>query len=207
MGKSIVRIITAASLLIIFSAPAFAVAPKPSTRVYEGPSSVPAQIEDVTYVTGIPEIDVQKYTQYAQYNGMLDLGTTEAIFYKTRIDQKDGKGTESVEMFKIPYSAIKELYFGYDAVFKAANDTLPTALNTIYDRGGWPLFSARSLPLHMYMKKRAVSPIIVIYERGKNPTSIVFMAPDGPAKTIYLLLGKQAGLKVKEPKTTNEVQK
>ena len=156
MGKSMVRIAILAVLLFVDSLPVFAVAPKRSKKVYEGPSSVPAIIKSVTYVTGIPEIDVQRYTQYAQYSGWLDLGTTEAVFYRTRIDQNTGKGTESVEMFKIPYSAIKELYFGYDAIFKAANDTLPTALNTIYDRGGWPLFSPRALPLHMYIKKRAV---------------------------------------------------
>ncbi len=201
------KILFALSLFVFvlsISTSSYAVKAKKSGKIYQPPASVPASFNDVTYVTGIPEIDVRKYTDYAQASGRFDLNEKGAIFYKTQIDQKKGKGLESVEYFKIPYSDIKELYFGYDAIFKAANDALPTALKTIYDRGGWPVFSARALPLHVYMKKRLVSPVVIFYMRGKTLTSLVLMTRDGPAKAIYTLLAKQAGIKVKEPMTMEE---
>ena len=67
------------------------------------------------------------------------------------------------------------------------------------------MFSPRVLPLHMYMKKRHQSPVIVYYDRGKKLTSVVLMARDGPAKAIYLLLAKQAGIEAKEPRTADDV--
>ena len=201
-----INIIRAAVVAFVLLVPlsASAVKARPVIDVYSGPPEVPTVIENVEYVTGIPEIDVRKYADYAPVNGWLDVKLGEAIYYKTRIDQKRSKGLESVELFKIPYSEIKELYFGYDAVYKAANDALPTALKTIVDRGGWPVFSARTLPLHMYMKKKNISPVVVFFNRNGTLTSIVFMTNNNNAKSIYLLLAKQSGLKVNEPKTSVE---
>jgi len=197
--------------IIIFcfflSSQSFGVQPR-KAKPHDISDTIPAKIDDVSYVTGVEDIDVSKYSQQQQYRGWFDLNEDEAIFRRNMIDQKKGKGITAVDIIKFKYKDIKELYFGYDAIYKAANDSLPTALTKIYNRGasyfvGAPMY----MPLHQFLKQKNRSPIIIYIQQENKLISLVLLAPNNKAKALYLLLAKQSGLKVKEPIVGQDAEK
>ncbi|HPQ81733.1 MAG TPA: hypothetical protein PLZ86_08425 [bacterium] len=196
------RLLTFAVLALVaaaFLSTADARRPRKS-RSYEAPDSLPAKIDNVSYVTGLPEIDVRKYSKQEQWTGWFELGEKEAAFKRKRLAQGGKRGLEEVDIVRFPYSSVTDLAFGYDAIYRAANDSLPTALAKIYNRGA-SYFVGGSIyaPLHEFMKQRNRSPVVVFFKRDGKLTSLVLLSSHGRAEALYRLLAKGAGIKVKEP--------
>ena len=113
-------------LLIVVPSTAWAVKPRRSPP-YDAPTTVPASIGTVYYITGLPEIDTHKYEQKSRgkYKGRFDFGKKDVTFRRTRMRQDGRRGLEDLDIVRFKYSNITALYYGHDAVHKAAAG-LPT---------------------------------------------------------------------------------
>lgn len=206
MNSSLKGIFVAA-ICIVIALPSLTLAVKAKKgKEYDAPQTLPAKIDDVSYVTGLPEVDVRKYSKQEQWRGWFELGETDAAFRRTRLDQKKGRGVEEVDIVRFRYADVTDLSFGYDAIYRAANDSLPTALSKIYNRGAsYFIGGSIYVPLHEFLKQRNRSPVVVFFKRDGNITSLVLLASHDKAEALYRLLAKGAGLTVKDPVSSQDV--
>ena len=140
----------------------------------------------IRYVTGLPEID-EKSSCFS-YSIKFEFGDKDLILKRRMIDQTKGKGLTDVEIARIKYSEIKDLLFGYDAIYAAQEGGLPTAQSRICGN--------QKLTVVMQMWK---SPVVIMMERGGKKISFVVTARNPEALRLYGSLAARAGVKVKTP--------
>lgn len=140
----------------------------------------------VLYITGLPEID-GAHTCYT-YSVRFEFGPDDLILERNMIDQKKGRGVEEVEVTRIPYAAIRELLFGYDAIYAAQEGALPTAQKV----------TCNDLPLKVSMQVLK-SPLAILFDRDGKRISAVVAARDKDALALYQGLADRTRLKVKTP--------
>lgn len=196
-------IITFLLLILVIPETAFAVKP-PKKGAYVPPESIPAKIDGIIYITGLPEIDTDKYVQKRKYKGWFELNEKGAAYRRSRaVQTKAGKKgrrrVEEIDILRFDYPDIKELYFGRDAIKRSRSD-LPTAEKVIHDdsKSAWtgiPVYT----PLPDYLTRKTKAPIIIIFKRGDTVISLVVRGGPGKIRALYNLLAKQTGLKVKPP--------
>ncbi len=156
-------------------------------RVEGTPSPVATGDEiAVAYLTGLPEIDRQ--TTCFSYNVRLAFDDSDIVLKRNMIDQKRGKGIEEVEITRIRYADIKDLLFGYDAIYAAQEGELPTANERLCNN--------QKLTTFMQIIK---SPVVIMIGKGDKRVSFVVSAPDNSAVRLYYGLADRAKLKVKTP--------
>ena len=174
--------------LVLFAFPltTYAVKPRPA-KPYVPPTKVPATIGKVTYVTGYPPLDTDKYARRIRYRGRFELGEHAVVFRRTRIKQDGRKGVESVDILGFRYSDIEKLYIGKDAMEQIKKGSLPTATKKVFDTD-WGFF----VPLEKYVTRKLQSPVIIFYKHEGKTLSLVVMASHIRAQTLYKLLSKQA---------------
>lgn len=140
----------------------------------------------VVYLTGLPDIDDK--TPCYTYSVRLRFDERDIVLTRNQIDQKKGKGVEEVEVSRIPYSAVKDLLFGYDAAYAAQENKLPTARAMMCNN--------QRLVMTLQIMK---SPVVIFFEKDGRPISFVVAAPDPKALRLYRGLADRAKLKIKPP--------
>lgn len=140
----------------------------------------------IRYLTGLPEID-QKSPCFS-YNVKLAFDDKDLVFKRRMIDQEKGKGLTDVEIMRMKYADIKDLLFGYDAIYAAQEGELPTAQPLICGN--------QKLTLLM---QRMKSPVAIIMERDGKRISFVFWAPNRDALRLYRSVAGRANVKIKTP--------
>lgn len=161
---------------------AHAVKARPA-KAYVAPTSVPATIKQVTYVTGLPNLDNDKYKRRLRYKGRFELGKTGAVFTRTRAKQDGGRGVEDVDILRFSYSDVEKLYYGKDAISLIDKEALPTAAKEVFD-ADWGVF----VPLWKYVRRRLQLPVIIFYKHKGKTLSLVVIANHARAKALYQLL-------------------
>ena len=188
------------TLLIAVPSTVLAIKPRRSPP-YDAPTTVPASIGTVYYITGLPKIDTHKYEEKSRgkYKGRFDFGKKDVTFKRTRMRQDGRRGLEDVDIVRFKYSNVTDLYYGHDAIQKAVAG-LPTGSKNIYDGTRSALFGVpHYTPLPEFMKHRYMPPVIIFFKRGKETISLVVRGAPARMKALYNLLAKQARLKVKPP--------
>jgi len=140
----------------------------------------------IRYVTGLPEID-EKSSCFS-YSIKFEFGDKELILKRRMIDQTKGKGLTDVEISRIRYSEIKDLLFGYDAIYAAQEGALPSAQMMICGN--------QKLTVVMQMWK---SPVAIMMDRGGRKVSFVVSAQNPDALRLYRSLASRANVKTKTP--------
>lgn len=140
----------------------------------------------VRYVTGLPEID-EKSMCYS-YSVKFEFGDKELILKRRMIDQKKGRGLTDVEIARMKYTEIKDLLFGYDAIYAAQEGGLPSAQSRICGN--------QKLTVVMQMWK---SPVAIMMDRGGRKVSFVVSARNPDALRLYRSLAGRANVKIKTP--------
>lgn len=148
----------------------------------------------VFYVTGYPDID--QTTPCFMYSVWFEFEDGDAVLKRNMIDQKKGKGVEEVEIFRIKYADIKDLLYGYDAIYAAQEGQLTTAqtmicngqrLTTLMQVGG--------------------APLAIMFLKDKKMTSLVVRASDAEALRLYRALAERAKIKPRTPLTYKGIVK
>jgi hypothetical protein len=140
----------------------------------------------IRYITGLPEIDSESMCY--SYNIKFEFGDKELILKRRMIDQKKGRGLTDVEIARMKYAEIKDLLFGYDAIYAAQEGELPSAQPMICGN--------QKLVVVMQMWK---SPVAIMMERGGKKISFVVTAPNRDALKLYRSLAGRANVKTKTP--------
>ena len=141
---------------------------------------------EINYLTGLPEID--QTTRCFTYNARVAFEGGDLVLKRNRIDQARGKGVEAVEIARIPYAAIKDLLFGYDAAYAAQEGKLATAQSQ--------LCNGQSLVMTLQMVK---FPVVILYEKDGKPVSFVLWARDADALRLSQGLAERAKIKTHTP--------
>ncbi len=140
----------------------------------------------VRYITGLPEIDAK--SMCFSYSVKLEFGGDELILERRMIDQEKGRGLTDVEIARMKYSDIKDLLFGYDAIYAAQEGELPTAQQMIC--------GSQKLTVFMQMWK---SPVAIMMDRNGSKVSFVVTADNRAALKLYRGLADRANVKIKTP--------
>lgn len=140
----------------------------------------------IVYVTGIPDIDAS--TPCFAYNVRLEFSETDAILKRNMIDQSRGRGVSEVEVMRIPFKAIKELLFGYDAIYAAQEGKLLTAQRPTCNNGKLTTFL-----------QRMPTPLAILYDDQGKRISFVLLAPLDDAVSLYQALAARAKVKTVTP--------
>lgn len=179
------KILTSFFLVLLFPSLCLAV----NWKRVEMSGKVPSAGDKITvaYVTGLPEID--QSTPCFQYSVWLEFGDGDIALKRNMIDQKKGKGVEEVLIMQIKYSDIKDLLFGYDAVYAAQMDQLPTAQKRI----------CNSQNLTTFLQMPGGAPVAIMFMKDGKPVSFVVRAPNEAAARLYLGLADKTKIKVKTP--------
>jgi len=148
---------------------------------------VPAGEEiGVRYVTGLPEIDAK--SMCFSYSVKLVFEDKELVLKRRMIDQEKGRGLTDVEIARMKYSDVKDLLFGYDAIYAAQEGELPTAQQMIC--------GSQKLTVFMQMWK---SPVAIMMDRDGSKVSFVVTADNRAALKLYRGLADRANVKIKTP--------
>jgi len=169
-------------IAILFPMTSYAVEAR-SAKPYAAPTAVPATIEQVTYVTGLPSLDNDKYKRRLRYKGQFELGKTGAAFVRTRAKQHGGRGVEDVDIARFNYSDVEKLYYGEDALKQIDNGALPTVAKEVFD-ADWGVF----VPLWKYVRRRLQQPVVILYKHKGQTISLVVIAHHARSKVLYQLL-------------------
>lgn len=146
----------------------------------------PGEAIAVQYLTGLPEID--KTTACFSYNVKLAFDDRDLVLKRNMIDQKKGKGVEEVEILRIRYADIKDLLFGYDAIYAAQEGELTTAQERFCDNQKLTTFM-----------QRIGAPLAILMVQGGKPVSFVLGAPSESALRLYRGIADRAKVKIKPP--------
>lgn len=140
----------------------------------------------VYYMTGLPDIDSAH--KCFTYDVRLKFEESDIVLLRNMIDQKKGKGVEEVEVARIRYADIKDLLFGYDAIYASQEEALPTAQKLTCQN--------QQLTMVLQIMK---SPVAILFDKDGKRISFVVTAPDQAALALYRGLADRAKLKVKTP--------
>jgi hypothetical protein len=140
----------------------------------------------VRYLTGLPEIDAT--TPCYAYNVKLVFDAKDLVLKRHMIDQEKGKGLVDVEVARMKYADIKDVLFGYDAVYALQENKLSTAQQMIC--GNQKL---------LLLMQRMKSPVAIIMNAGGKQVSLVVVAPNRDALALYRGLGARTKVKLQTP--------
>lgn len=188
MKINLKKILLIAALVIVSSNVA-AVEPRPNTK--DAPTSIPATIQGIFYITGLNEIDTNKYEEKNRnkYRGWLELGNNDVSFRRTRMKQDGSKGVEDIDIVRFRYHDITEIYYGNDAINRATSK-LPSGLDNVYSDT-----RAQYVPLPEFMRHRSLAPIIIFFKRDGSTVSLVLRGSPNTLAAAYILITKKTGLK------------
>jgi len=140
----------------------------------------------IFYVTGYPDID--ESTPCFMYNIWFEVDQDDAIVKRNMIDQKKGKGLDEVEIFRIKYADIKDLLYGYDAIYAAQQDELPTVQKSICN--GQKLTTLMQI---------GGAPLAVLFTKDRKTISLVVRSSNEDSLRLYRALAERARIKPKTP--------
>lgn len=161
---------------------------RPPRSPYQPPRTVPAQIHGLRYVAGVKAIDESKYPGDYRPRVWADFSKKDFSLRRQRIDQKTlnnkARKLEKVDIVRIPYKKIIDVWYGDSALKKLAVTKLPTL-----PRNVWNFQTGTYEPLGVYLDQRYRSPVVVIYRVSrKKRGAVVFMGPHEKAAASSALL-------------------
>lgn len=166
---------------------AWAVIPPPRSP-YTAPQDVPAEIRGLRYIAGLRSVDDNKYTNDYRPIVWAELSKKDFALRRQRIDQttlnEKARKLEQIDLVRIPYKKITEVWYGEDALRKLAVSNLPTVPHII-----WDFTTSSYQPLEVFLNQRHRSPIVVLYKDGRKKSgSIIMLASHEKGAAIYTLL-------------------
>lgn len=186
MHRSIfVAIIVVIGLSFSLTADAVIKGPK---SPYQPPSKLPAEIHGLRYIAGLTAIDSKKYPGDYRPVVWAELSKKDFALRRQRIDQttlnKKARKLEKIDLVRIPYKKIDEVWYGEEAIKKLAVTNLPTV-----PRNVWNFRSGSYDPIEVFLDQRYRSPVVVIYRKGrKKRASLIVMGSNEKSAALYGLL-------------------
>lgn len=184
--------ITAAAMVValglLLAFPAHAV--RIRTRApYRAPRTVPAHIHGLRYIAGVSAIDRNKYPGDYRPKVEADFSKKEFSLVRQRIDQRTlnrkARKLEKIDIVRVPYKKIIDVWYGEDALKKLAVTKLPSL-----PRNVWNFRTGTYVPLEIFLDQRYRSPVVVIYKlsRKKRGAVVIMGAHEKSAAVSALLL-------------------
>jgi hypothetical protein len=182
-------ICTAFIALLMFGAalPIHAVM-RPPRAPYRAPRTVPAQIHGLRYIAGVKAIDESKYPGDYRPKVWADFSKKDFSLRRRRIDQgtlnRKARKLEKVDIVRIPYKKVIDVWYGEAALKKLAVTKVPTL-----PRNVWNFQTGTYEPLGVYLDQRYRSPVVVIYKVSrKRKGAVLFTGPNEKAAACSALL-------------------
>ncbi len=188
--KRIAGIVFVIIVVIAVAASSWAVIPPPRSP-YIAPSTIPAEIHGLRYIAGLADIDQNKYTHDYRPKVWAAFDKKEFALQRQRIDQrtlnKKARKLEQIDVVRIPYKKITDVWYGDDALRKLAVTNLPTIPRNLWDHR-----SSSYQPVEVFLDQRYQSPVVILYNKSrKKRGAIIVMGSHEKSSAVYSLLIQQ----------------
>lgn len=179
-----------AGLLILPTSIARAVTP-PSRSPFVVPSTIPAAIYGLRYVAGLADIDQDAHMRDYQPKVWAEFSKKEFALRRQRIDQRTvhdkARKLEQIDVVRVPYKKISDVWYGDDALRKLAVTNLPTVPRNVWDGR-----SGSYQPIEVYLDQRFRVPVVILYDISrKKRGAVIVMGSQEKTSAIYSLLIQQ----------------
>lgn len=181
--KKLTLVVTLA--IVTFSAASVNAFMREDRPRFTPPSTYPAEIQGLRYLEGFIRMDPNKYGAVSQPKVWVKFDKKGFSIERQRIDQttlKDkARKLEFVEMKRIPYKKIIDVWYGDEALRNLAVISIPSKPQ-----------SGRHGPREVFLDQRYYAPVVVVYKKSrKEKATIVIMGSNDRSWATYTLLRRQ----------------
>jgi len=149
------------------------------------PSTYPAEIQGLRYLDGLIRMDSNKYGAMSQPKVWAKFTKKDFSIERQRIDQttlnEKARKLEFVEIRRIPYKKIVDVWYGDEALRNLAVMSLPTKPQ-----------SGSHGPNEVFLDQRYYAPVVIVYKKNrKEKATLVIIGPNDKSWATYTLLTRQ----------------
>lgn len=152
---------------------------------FSPPSTYPAEIQGLRYLDGLIRMDPNKYGVMSQPKVWVKFDKKDFSIERQRIDQTTlndkARKLEFVEIKRIPYKKVIDVWYGDEALRNLAVMSIPTKPQ-----------SGRHGPREVFLDQRYYAPVVIVYKKKrKEKATAVIMGPNDKSWATYTLLMRQ----------------
>jgi hypothetical protein len=179
-----ISVIAIAAIVTMVAASSYAFIREDRPR-FTPPSTYPAEIQGLRYLDGLIRMDPNKYGVTSQPKIWAKFTKKDFSIERQRIDQSTlndkARKLEFVEIKRIPYKKIIDVWYGDEALRNLAVMSFPTKPQ-----------SGRHGPREVFLDQRYYAPVVVVYKKNrKEKATLVVMGPNDKSWATYTLLMRQ----------------
>lgn len=179
-----ISVIAIAAIVTMAAASSYAFIREDRPR-FTTPSTYPAEIQGLRYLDGLIRIDANTYAAMSQPKVWVKFSKKDFSIERQRIDQttlnEKARKLEFVEIKRIPYKKIINVWYGDEALRNLAVMSIPTKPQ-----------AGRHDPNEVFLDQRYYAPVVIVYKKNrKEKGTLVIMGSNDRSWATYTLLIRQ----------------